>query len=101
MIRSTVQSHRATARVSIPYTLLQCLLQLQRKGVAVPEDGITISDPELLMDVMEQREAVEETDDVDVLQDMLTANKKLESTTVQVCFAMSAVVLQCTTSCCT
>lgn len=69
--------------------------------MAVPEDGGTISDPELLMDVMEQREAVEETDDLDVLQDMLTANKKMELTTVQVCFAMSAVVLQCTTSCST
>ena len=57
--------------------------------MVVSEDGGTISDPELLMDVMEQREAVEETDDVDVLQDMLTANKKSEATTVQVCFAIT------------
>lgn len=60
------------------------LLQLQSKGVAMPEDGGTVSDPELLMDVMEQREAVEDTNDVNVLHDMLAANQKSEQTTVQV-----------------
>lgn len=50
----------------------------------MPEDGGTISDPELLMAVMEQREAVEETDDIGVLQDMLAANRQSEQTTVQV-----------------
>ena len=68
-------------------------LQLQRKGVAVPEDGGTISDPELLMEVMEQREAVEETDDVGVLQDMLAANRQSEQTTVQVW--QTTVLLSC------
>lgn len=59
-------------------------MQLQRKGVIIPEDGGTISDPELLMEVMEQREAVEETDDPTLLQEMLAANRKSEQTTVQV-----------------
>lgn len=59
-------------------------MQLQNKGVVVPEDGGTINDPALLMEVMEQREAVEETDDVGVLEDMLAANKSCEESTIQV-----------------
>ena len=58
--------------------------QLERKGRPVPEDGGTISDPVLLMEVMEQRERVEETSDVRVLQAMLEENKLLEQVTTEV-----------------
>ena len=50
----------------------------------MPEDGGTISDPVLLMEVMEQRELVEETSDVNALQVMLTENKLLEQATTEV-----------------
>ena len=60
------------------------LLQLERKGVPVPEDGGTISDPDLLMEVMEQRERIEETDDPAVLQTMLQENKLLQQATTEV-----------------
>ena len=50
----------------------------------IPEDGGTISDPQLLMEVMEQREQIEETDDPVVLQTMLQENKLLQQATVQV-----------------
>lgn len=50
----------------------------------LPEDGGTISDPELLMEVMEQRERVEETDDPAVLQAMLRENKLLQQATTEV-----------------
>lgn len=59
-------------------------LQLERKGRPAPEDGGTISDPVLLMEVMEQREMVEETTDVGTLQAMLEENKLLEQVTTQV-----------------
>ena len=49
-----------------------------------PEDGGTISDPELLMEIMEQRERIEETDDVASLQTMLQENKLLEQATTEV-----------------
>lgn len=50
----------------------------------IPEDGGTISDPQLLMEVMEQREQIEETDDPVVLQTMLQENKLLQQATVEV-----------------
>ena len=50
----------------------------------IAEDGGTISDPVLLMEVMEQRELVEETTDVGLLQGMLEENKLLEQATTQV-----------------
>ena len=59
------------------------VLQLERKGKPAPEDGGTISDPALLMEVMEQRELVEETDDVGILQVMLQENKLLEQATTE------------------
>ncbi|KAA6420365.1 MAG: hypothetical protein FRX49_09527 [Trebouxia sp. A1-2] len=48
---------------------------LERKGKPAPEDGGTISDPVLLMEVMEQRELVEETNDVGILQNLSRAFK--------------------------
>lgn len=59
-------------------------LQLERRGVPIPEDGGTISDPHLLMEVMEQREQIEETDDPVVLQTMLQENKLLQQATTEV-----------------
>lgn len=50
----------------------------------IPEDGGTISDPQLLMEVMEQREQIEETDDPVVLQTMLHENKLLQQATTEV-----------------
>ncbi len=58
-------------------------LQLERKGKPAPEDGGTISDPVLLMEVMEQRELVEETNDLGILQVMLQENKLLEQATTE------------------
>ena len=58
-------------------------LQMERKGKPAPEDGGTISDPALLMEVMEQRELVEETNDVDILRVMLQENKLLEQATTE------------------
>ena len=57
---------------------------MERKGRPAPEDGGTISDPVLLMEVMEQREMVEETTDVGTLQAMLEENKLLEQATTEV-----------------
>lgn len=62
---------------------LYCV-QLETKGVPIPEDGGTISDPELLMEVMEQRECIEETDDLAILQAMLQENKLLQQATTEV-----------------
>lgn len=59
-------------------------VQLETKGVPVPEDGGTISDPELLMEVMEQRECIEETEDLAILQAMLQENKLLQQATTEV-----------------
>ncbi len=59
-------------------------MQLERKGRPVPEDGGTISDPELLMEVMERRERVEDTSDVGILQVMLEESKLLEQATTEV-----------------
>ena len=59
-------------------------LQLERRGVSIPEDGGTTSDPQLLMEVMEQREVIEETDDPVVLQTMLQENKLLQKATTEV-----------------
>lgn len=56
---------------------------MERKGKPAPEDGGTISDPALLMEVMEQRELVEETNDVDILRVMLQENKLLEQATTE------------------
>ena len=67
-------------------------IQLETLGQAVPEDGGTISDPELLMEVMEQREMVEETDDAATLQTMLAENKLLEKATTEV---LAAVIAAC------
>ncbi|KAL3161401.1 hypothetical protein ABBQ32_010291 [Trebouxia sp. C0010 RCD-2024] len=61
---------------------LYCV-QLETKGVPIPEDGGTISDPELLMEVMEQRECIEETDDLAILQAMLQENKLLQQATTE------------------
>lgn len=49
-----------------------------------PEDGGTISDPELLMEIMDQREVIEETHDLVVLQAMLQENKLLQQATTEV-----------------
>ena len=59
-------------------------VQLKKKGVPIPEDGGTISDPQLLMEVMEQRECIEETDDVAVLKAMLQENKLMQQATTEV-----------------
>lgn len=61
-------------------------MQLERKGQPVPEDGGTISDPALLMEVMEQRELVEETEDASALQEMLAENRRLEQATTEVSY---------------
>ena len=66
------------------YSRTAHLLQLERRGVSIPEDGGTISDPQLLMEVMEQRERIEETDDPVVLQTMLQENKLLQQATTEV-----------------
>lgn len=66
------------------YSRTAYVLQLERRGVSVPEDGGTISDPQLLMEVMEQREQIEETDDPVVLQTMLQENKVLQQAATEV-----------------
>ncbi|KAL3161841.1 hypothetical protein ABBQ38_008931 [Trebouxia sp. C0009 RCD-2024] len=63
--------------------LQRALYLLETKGVPVPEDGGTISDPELLMEVMEQRECIEETEDLAILQAMLQENKLLQQATTE------------------
>jgi hypothetical protein len=63
--------------------VVSSVLQLERKGKPAPEDGGTISDPALLMEVMEQRELVEQTNDVGILQVMLQENKLLEQATTE------------------
>ena len=63
--------------------VVSIVLQLERKGKPAPQDGGTISDPALLMEVMEQRELVEETNDVGILQVMLQENKLLEQATTE------------------
>ena len=68
---------------------------MERKGKPAPEDGGTISDPALLMEVMEQRELVEETNDVDILQVMLQENKLLEQATTEAWSWAIACVLSC------
>lgn len=81
-------SAEQSSLVNRAYTILKSPLSralhlLERKGVPLPEDGGTISDPELLMEVMEQRERVEETDDPAVLQAMLQENKLLQQATTE------------------
>ncbi|KAL0025847.1 hypothetical protein WJX79_006099 [Trebouxia sp. C0005] len=71
------------AYVKLKSPLQRALYLLERKGKPAPEDGGTISDPVLLMEVMEQRELVEETNDVGILQVMLQENKLLEQATTE------------------
>lgn len=70
--------------VNFTHPHIHFFMQLERRGVPIPEDGGTISDPQLLMEVMEQREQIEETDDPVVLQTMLQENKLLQQATTEV-----------------
>ena len=63
--------------------------------MSIPDDGGTISDPQLLMEVMEQREVIEETDDPVVLQAMLQENKLLQQATTEV-RSIASQALNCT-----
>ena len=81
---SSVAANRGALQPFESSSKHQYSLQLETKGVPVPEDGGTISDPQLLMEVMEQRECIEETDDLGVLQTMLQENKVLQQATTEV-----------------
>lgn len=69
-------------------------LQLQQAGLGACE-GLTITDPELLMYVMEAREEVEGTEDPDRLKQLLEESRGQEGRCVQVRLMVSEQVPRC------
>lgn len=49
---------------------------LAQHGISAEGDDRTISDPKFLMEVMEAREEVEETEDEEALRELLAANRE-------------------------
>lgn len=82
-------ANQAATLVNMGYTVLKRPLSranyiLAQKGV-VPSEGFegTIQDPELLMEVMEAREQVEESNDPATLQQLLYSNKERQQRLVK------------------
>ena len=78
----------------VPSSLNTRLLQLQRQGIEGNEEGETLDDPELLMEVMEARERLAECESAQELQDMHHDLQQQERACLQVNILSDAPCIQ-------